>query len=31
VICYDKRLQLQSYGKRMLNGLPPYAVKTRRA
>ncbi len=29
VICYDKRLQLQSYGKRMLNGLPPYAVKTR--
>ena len=31
VICYDKRLQLQSYGKRMLNGLPPYAVMTRRA
>jgi ATP-dependent DNA helicase DinG len=31
VICYDKRLQLQSYGKRMLNGLPPYAIKTRRA
>ena len=31
VICYDKRLQLQSYGKRMLNGLPPYAVKTRQA
>ncbi|RFO99023.1 ATP-dependent DNA helicase DinG [Rhodoferax lacus] len=31
VICYDKRLQLQSYGKRMLNGLPPYAVKTRKA
>jgi ATP-dependent DNA helicase DinG len=30
VICYDKRLQLQSYGKRMLSGLPPYAVKTRR-
>ena len=30
VICYDKRLQLQSYGKRMLNGLPPYAVKTRK-
>ena len=29
VICYDKRLQLQSYGKRMLNGLPPYAVKMR--
>jgi ATP-dependent DNA helicase DinG len=29
VICYDKRLQLQSYGKRMLNGLPPYALKTR--
>ena len=31
VICYDKRLQLQSYGKRMLNGLPPYALKTRGA
>jgi ATP-dependent DNA helicase DinG len=30
VICYDKRLQLQSYGKRMLNGLPPYAVTTRK-
>jgi ATP-dependent DNA helicase DinG len=26
VICYDKRLQLQSYGKRMLSGLPPYRV-----
>jgi ATP-dependent DNA helicase DinG len=31
VICYDKRLQLQSYGKRMLKGLPPYALKTRQA
>ena len=31
VICYDKRLQLQSYGKRMLQGLPPYALKTRLA
>ena len=29
VICYDKRLQLQTYGKRMLAGLPGYAVKTR--
>lgn len=24
VVCYDKRLQLQTYGRRMLNGLPPY-------
>jgi ATP-dependent DNA helicase DinG len=24
VICYDKRLQLQPYGRRMLNGLPAY-------
>jgi ATP-dependent DNA helicase DinG len=29
VICYDKRLQLQSYGKRMLNGLPPYRILRR--
>jgi len=29
VICYDKRLQLQSYGKRMLKGLPPYALSQR--
>jgi ATP-dependent DNA helicase DinG len=29
VICYDKRLQLQPYGRRMLNGLPPYRVLRR--
>jgi len=29
VICYDKRLLTQSYGKRMLQGLPPYAVLRR--
>jgi ATP-dependent DNA helicase DinG len=29
VICYDKRLHLQSYGKRMLNGLPPYRLLKR--
>jgi ATP-dependent DNA helicase DinG len=31
VICYDKRLVLQSYGKRMLAGLPPYRLEQRRA
>jgi ATP-dependent DNA helicase DinG len=30
VICYDKRLQLQSYGRRMLAGLPPYRVEQRK-
>jgi ATP-dependent DNA helicase DinG len=31
VICYDKRLLLQSYGKRMLAGLPPYRLEQRKA
>jgi len=31
VICYDKRLVLQSYGKRMLAGLPPYRLEQRKA
>ena len=30
VICYDKRLQLQSYGRRLLDGLPPYRVLQRK-
>lgn len=30
VICYDKRLQLQTYGRRMLNGLPPYRLEQRK-
>jgi len=29
VVCYDKRLLSQSYGRRMLQGLPPYAVMRR--
>ena len=29
VICYDRRLLRQSYGRRMLQGLPPYAVSRR--
>jgi ATP-dependent DNA helicase DinG len=29
VICYDKRLLSTSFGKRMLQGLPPYAVLPR--
>ena len=29
VICYDKRLTLTSYGKRMLSGLPPYKLEKR--
>jgi len=29
VICYDKRLLSTSYGRRMLQGLPPYAVSRR--
>jgi ATP-dependent DNA helicase DinG len=30
VICYDKRLVLQGYGRRMLAGLPPYRVVQRK-
>ncbi len=30
VICYDKRLVLQGYGRRMLKGLPPYRVQERK-
>ena len=29
VICYDRRLLQQAYGRRMLQGLPPYAVSRR--
>jgi len=29
VVCYDKRLQLQAYGRRMLAGLPAYKVMRR--
>ena len=29
VVCYDKRLQTQAYGRRLLNGLPPYPVLQR--
>jgi ATP-dependent DNA helicase DinG len=29
VICYDKRLTLQAYGRRMLSGLPPYKLERR--
>ena len=29
VICYDKRLTQQAYGRRMLAGLPPYRMETR--
>ena len=29
VICYDKRLLTMAYGRRMLQGLPPYAVSRR--
>lgn len=31
VICYDKRLTQQAYGRRMLAGLPPYRQQTRQA
>ena len=31
VICYDKRLLQQGYGRRMLQGLPPYVVSRRAA
>lgn len=31
VICYDKRLVQTPYGRRMLNGLPPYQVEQRRS
>ncbi|MEN9373093.1 MAG: hypothetical protein RIR79_645 [Pseudomonadota bacterium] len=30
VVCYDKRLIVQSYGRRMLAGLPPYRVLERK-
>ncbi|MEN9472636.1 MAG: hypothetical protein RLZZ495_725, partial [Pseudomonadota bacterium] len=30
VICYDKRLILQGYGRRMLKGLPPYRILERK-
>ena len=29
VVCYDKRLQLQAYGRRMLAGLPAYRLERR--
>ena len=29
VVCYDKRLLSMAYGRRMLQGLPPYAVSRR--
>jgi len=29
VVCYDKRLLTQPYGRRMLQGLPPYALQRR--
>jgi ATP-dependent DNA helicase DinG len=29
VVCYDDRLLRQSYGKRMLRGLPPYRLQRR--
>ena len=29
VICYDKRLLRSTFGRRMLHGLPPYAVSRR--
>jgi len=29
VVCYDKRLTQQSYGRRMLQGLPPYRLLRR--
>ncbi|MCW5655280.1 ATP-dependent DNA helicase DinG [Hydrogenophaga sp.] len=31
VVCYDARLLRQSYGRRMLKGLPPYRLQQRRA
>ena len=31
VICYDARLLRQSYGRRMLQGLPPYRLQRRQA
>jgi ATP-dependent DNA helicase DinG len=27
VVCYDKRLLNQAYGRRMLSGLPPYRLE----
>jgi ATP-dependent DNA helicase DinG len=29
VICYDKRLTQQAFGRRMLQGLPPYRLDKR--
>ncbi|MNV91461.1 putative ATP-dependent helicase DinG [compost metagenome] len=29
VYCYDKRLVRTSYGQRLLNGLPPFALEKR--
>jgi ATP-dependent DNA helicase DinG len=29
VICYDARLLRQGYGRRMLQGLPPYRLQRR--
>jgi ATP-dependent DNA helicase DinG len=29
VVCYDARLLRQSYGRRMLQGLPPYRLQRR--
>jgi ATP-dependent DNA helicase DinG len=29
VVCYDARLLRQSYGRRMLKGLPPYRLQRR--
>jgi ATP-dependent DNA helicase DinG len=29
IICYDRRLSGQSYGKRILSGSPPYPVQQR--
>jgi ATP-dependent DNA helicase DinG len=31
VVCYDKRLTLTAYGRRMLNGLPPYRQEQRKS
>ena len=30
VVCYDKRLDTQAYGRRLLNGLPPYQRLSKR-
>ncbi len=31
VVCYDARLLRQGYGRRMLQGLPPYRLQRRQA